>query len=212
MTIEMAASKITDYMNSLRLRFFLGMMVSVIPRPKLYSKHPWTLQMKNIFAMSLIGLLLILRPSLAIAGDEDIWGTYKLISSTDKYLDTGNIVNSFGEHPKGYITYGKEGRMMVLVTYDGRKTPQDRLKTSIEERDALYRSMFAYGGTYSYSGNRIEHHIDISASETQNGTTLIRYVTTDGDRLIYATEPFPTLNEETLGKMIVRTLIWEKVR
>ena len=101
--------------------------------------------------------------------------------------------------------------MMVLVTYDDRKKPQDRLKTSIEERDALYRSMFAYGGTYSFSGNRIEHHIDISANETQNGTTVIRTVTKDGGRLIYVTEPFPTRNEEAFGKMIVRTLIWEKV-
>lgn len=168
--------------------------------------------MKKILAIWIIGIFLMLMPSLSIAGDEEIWGTYKLISSTDKYLDTGKTVNSFGEHPKGYITYGKEGRMMVLVTYDDRKKPQDRLKTSVEDRDALYRSMFAYGGTYSYSGNRIEHHIDISASETQNGTTQIRYVTKDGDRLTYVTEPFPTRNEETLGTTIVRTLIWERVR
>ena len=72
----------------------------------------------------------MLTPSLSFAGDEEIWGTYKLISSTDKYLDTGDTVNSFGEHPKGYITYGKEGRMLVLITYDGRKKPQDALKTT----------------------------------------------------------------------------------
>lgn len=102
--------------------------------------------------------------------------------------------------------------MLVLVTYDGRRKPQDRLKTTIDERDGLFRTMFAYGGTYTYGSGRIEHHIDISASETQNGTTLVRYVTKDGDRLIYATEPFPTRNEGALGRLIVRTLIWEKVR
>ena len=168
--------------------------------------------MKQIFAICIIGIVLLLTPSLSFAGDEEIWGTFKLISSTKKYLDTGNTVNSFGEHPKGYITYGKEGRMLVLITYDGRIKPQDALKTTIEERDALYRSMVAYGGTYTYSGNRIEHHVDISRNESQVGTTLIRNVTRDGDRLTYVTEPFPDGSQETLGKMVVNTLIWEKVR
>ena len=168
--------------------------------------------MKKILGLSFTALLLMLTPSLSFAGDEEIWGTYKLISSTKKYIDTGDAVNSFGEHPKGYITYGKEGRMLVLITYDGRKKPQDALKTLIEERDALYRSMIAYGGTYTYSGNRIEHHVDISRNESQVGTTLIRNVTRDGDRLTYVTEPFPDGSQETLGKMVVNTLIWERLR
>jgi hypothetical protein len=168
--------------------------------------------MRKILTVFMIGCFLILTPSFTFAGDEEIWGTYKLISSTKKYLDGGNTVNSFGEHPKGYITYGKEGRMLVLITYDGRVKPQDAVKTTIEERDALYRSMIAYGGTYTYSGNRIEHHVDISRNESQVGTTLIRNVSRDGDRLTYVTEPFPDASQETLGKMIVNTLIWEKVR
>ena len=50
--------------------------------------------------------------------------------------------------------------MLVLITYDGRIKPPDVTKTTAEERDALYRSMVAYGGTYTYSGNRIEHHVE----------------------------------------------------
>ena len=102
--------------------------------------------------------------------------------------------------------------MLVLITYDGRPKPQDVLKTSIEERDALYRSMTAYGGTYTFSGNQVEHHVDISWDETRSGTTVTRSVTRDGDRLTYVTEPFPSRNQQSLGKMIVQTLIWEKVR
>ena len=158
----------------------------------------------------MIGCFLILTPSLSFAGDDEIWGTYKLISATNKFLDTGDVVSSYGEHPKGYITYGKEGRMLVLITYDGRIKPQDALKTTIEERDALYRSMMAYGGTYTYSGNQIEHHVDISWDETQVGTTVIRSVTRDGDRLTYVTEPFPDGNQETLGKMIVKPLFGKR--
>jgi len=102
--------------------------------------------------------------------------------------------------------------MLVFVTFDGRIKPPDVTKTTIEERDALYRSMFAYGGTYTFGGNQIEHHVDISWDETRSGTTVTRSVTRDGDRLTYVTEPFPSRNLQTLGKMIVQTLIWEKMR
>jgi hypothetical protein len=171
-------------------------------------------QMKKAFAFTIFGtaLTITLIASGAFAGDEEIWGTYKLIGATYKLLDTGDVVNSYGEHPKGYITYGKEGRMLVLITYDGRPKPQDVLKTSIEERDALYRSMTAYGGTYTFSGNQVEHHVDISWDETRSGTTVIRKVTREGDRLTYVTEPFRTRNQESFGKMVVQTLIWEKLR
>jgi hypothetical protein len=152
--------------------------------------------MKQIFAICIVGIFLLLTQSPSFAGDEEIWGTYELIR----------------ENPRGYITYGKEGRMLVLITYDGRIKPQDALKTTIEERDALYRSMIAYGGTYTYSGNRIEHHVDISRNESQVGTTLVRNVSRDGDRLTYVTEPFQDGSLETLGKMVVNTLIWERMR
>ena len=171
--------------------------------------------MKKNLAFTILGIALTMAlfTSDALAGDEEIWGTYKLISATNKLLDTGSVVNAYGgEHPKGYITYGKEGRMLVFVTYDGRPKPQDVLKTTIEERDALYRSMFAYGGTYTFSGNQIEHHVDISWDETRSGTTVIRKVTRDGDRLTYVTEPFRTRNQETFGKMVVQTLVWERMQ
>jgi hypothetical protein len=171
-------------------------------------------KMKNGLAFAILGIAMtiVLVTSDAFAGDEEIWGTYRLITATNKLIDTGSVVNSYGEHPKGYITYGREGRMLVLITYDGRPKPQDVLKTSIEERDALYRSMVAYGGTYTFSGNQVEHHVDISWDETRSGTTVIRKVTRDGDRLTYVTEPFPTRNPETFGKMVVQTLIWERVQ
>jgi hypothetical protein len=171
-------------------------------------------KMKNGFAFAILGIavMMVLVTSDAFAGDEEIWGTYRLITATNKILDTGDVVSAFGEHPKGYIIYGKDGRMLVLITYDGRIKPPDVTKTTIEERDALYRSMLAYGGTYTYGGDRIEHHVDISWDETRSGTTVVRHITRNGDRLTYVTEPTRSRNQETLGKMFVQTLIWEKVQ
>jgi hypothetical protein len=179
-------------------------------------RSPFSLENKMkrglVFVIVGIAMTIAIVTSDAFAGDEEIWGTYRLINATSKIIDTGDVVNAFGEHPKGYITYGKEGRMLVLITHDGRPKPQDVVKTSIEERDPLYRSMVAYGGTYTYSGNRIEHHVDISWDETRSGTTVIRGVTRDGGRLTYVTEPFRTRNPEIPGKMVVQTLVWEKVQ
>ena len=57
------------------------------------------------------------------AAEDELTGTYKLISSTRKILETGEVKNSYGEHPSGYIMYGTDGRFLVLITYDGRPKP-----------------------------------------------------------------------------------------
>ena len=69
--------------------------------------------------------------------------------------------------------------------------------------------MNAYGGTYELRGDSIEHHIDIAANESRVGSTEIRRVERDGDRLIYTTNPQPFSAD---GKLSVITLVWEKLR
>jgi len=69
--------------------------------------------------------------------------------------------------------------------------------------------MLAYGGTYKFDGKSMEHHIDISWNEWWTGTTVIRDVRKEGDKLIYTTRPAPFSGD---GKMSVTTLIYEKVK
>jgi len=40
-------------------------------------------------------------------------GTYKLIASTRKVLDTGEVSDRYGKQPSGYINYGSDGRMLA---------------------------------------------------------------------------------------------------
>jgi hypothetical protein len=63
----------------------------------------------------LLALAVAALPSVAIAADEELAGTYTLISSTRKILDTGQVLNTWGKDPKGFITYGKDGRILVLI-------------------------------------------------------------------------------------------------
>jgi hypothetical protein len=148
-------------------------------------------------------------PRLAIAADEELAGTYKLISSTRKILGTGEVSNTWGKNPKGFITYGKDGRMLVLIVSDDRPKPESVEKMNDQQRIDLFRSMTAYGGTYTFDGKRVQHHIDISGNEVWTGTTVVREIAKDGDKLVYSSPAAPFASD---GKMSEVTLVWEKVK
>jgi hypothetical protein len=142
------------------------------------------------------------------AADDEFYGTYKLISTTRTILDTGQEI-TFGGREHGFITYSKDGRMMVLSLRGDRPKPESIEKTTDQQRVDLYRTMTAYGGTYKFDGKTIEHHIDISWNEVWTGTTQVRDVKKDGNRLIYTTKPAPNPVD---GRMAVTRIVWEKVK
>ena len=156
----------------------------------------------------MLAFALSMLPFCAALADEELPGTYKLISSTRTILETGEVKDSYGKQPKGYVMYGKDGRMLVLITHDGRPLPS-RTDMTDKDRADQYRTLNAYGGTYTFHGDRIEHHIDIAVSESRVGSTEIREVKRDGNRLIYTTKPQPFSAD---GKMSVITLVWEKMK
>jgi len=165
---------------------------------------------KKVLWVVLAVMVSMMFPVIAVsAAEEDLAGTYRLVSSTRKILDTGEVLDTYGKHPTGYIMYGKDGRMLALIVRDDRPKPASIEKATPEQQAALFRSMIAYGGTYKFDGKSIEHHIDISWNELWTGTTVIRDIRKEGDKLIYTTRPAPFSGD---GKMSVTTLIWEKVK
>jgi len=147
--------------------------------------------------------------SAAWAEDQDFSGSYKLISATRKILATGRTEDTFGKSPKGLAMYGKDGHFLILITYDGRPKPESIAGMTDQQRADLHRTMTAYGGTYSFDGAKIEQHIDLSWNEVWAGTTNIRDVQRDGDRITYVTRPAPFASD---GQMSVVTLVWEKLK
>lgn len=135
-------------------------------------------------------------------------GTYRLVSSKRKILATGEIVDTYGKSPTGYIMYGADGRMLALIVFDNRVKPESIASISPDQRALLFGSMLAYGGTYELKGDRVEHHLDISWNEVWTGTTLVRYVKRDGDRLVLTTHPGPFSSD---GEMSEIMLVWEKL-
>jgi len=155
-----------------------------------------------------IGIITLCSPTLA--ADDEIYGTWKLVSNQAKILDTGEIIDIAGAVPSGYVMYGRDGRMMVLIVRGSGRPKPDSLATMTDQQRAdLFRSMVSYAGTYKFDGSIIEHHIDMSWNNIWTGTTQIRDVKKDGDKLVYTTRPGPLSID---GRMAVTTLVWEKVK
>jgi len=162
--------------------------------------------MTRVISVVLFILIFSVGP---IAAQEVLEGTWKLVSSTRTNTTTGATTDSFGPNPLGYITYGKDGRMMVLITRSDRPKPDSTDKMTDEQRSRLFSSMLAYSGTYKFDGETIEHHIDGSWNQVWTGTTQIRNVKKDRDRLIYTTQPDLSPIDGSMG---FATVVWEKIK
>jgi hypothetical protein len=153
---------------------------------------------------------LIVASVSAFAAEDEFYGTYQLVSASVKYLDTGEIVDDAnGKHPKGFAMYGKDGRYLLMITDDGRPKPESTAKMTDDERINLFRTMLAYGGTYTLDGNKIDHQVDICWDEVRCGTTVTRDISKDGDKLIYTTRPAPF---SANGRMSVVKVVWQKMK
>jgi hypothetical protein len=108
----------------------------------------------------------------------NIVGSWKLVSLFTKELATGKTTSPLGEHPKGYLIYTPEGRMMALLVHEKRSPPQVD-----EDRINLHKFMAAYSGRYTVEGAKVVHHVDVSWNESWTGTDQIRFLELQGDKL-----------------------------
>ncbi len=150
--------------------------------------------------------------SLATAGAADreqLRGTWKLVKEQRKILETGETIDlDSGSIARGYITYSSNGRMLVLIVRGMRPKPTSAEAMTEQQRADLFRTMVAYGGTYEFDGRTVKHHVDISWNEIWTGTTQVREVQKQGDKLIFTGQAAPYSGD---GRMSVVTLVWEKI-
>ena len=148
-------------------------------------------------------------PARASAADE-ILGTWKLLSYVGEDVASGVRTDVMGTHPSGYIEYGRDGRMMVIIAGTGRRKPAGSVATPAEAQ-ALLTSLLAYAGTYTLDtqAHTVTHHIDVSWDETRTGESHLRTYRFEGDRLTLTTQ---ASRDPATGKPSVRTVVWERVR
>ena len=160
-------------------------------------------------ATRLIGALIFLMPCGAwAAGSEELYGTWRLVSFVSQVVATGEKTDYFGKAPRGFLSYSRDGRMSALLVKDERPKPTDLAKVTNEERLELFKTMIAYGGTFSVAGNVVTHQVDISWNGNWTGTSQIRNFKLDGRKLYISTNPQPGITD---GRLVIGILEWEKV-
>jgi hypothetical protein len=154
----------------------------------------------------MIGALLAFLLSTAATAQCNLIGTYRLISARQTIVATGEV-KSLGNDPFGFLMYGADGRMMVLLGDAHRQAPApDALDDAAKAR--LFDTMGGYGGTYSFDGKKMVHHIDIATRPVLVGTDAVRYVEKCGDRLVLTTRAAPSPRD---GVVVTFEDVWEKL-
>lgn len=139
---------------------------------------------------------------------EALVGTWKLLSFTNTTAK-GDVKFLMGQKPTGFITYTADGRMSVVITAEARKplSVNDRISAPAEERAEAFATVIAYAGRYTFTGDKVTHHVEASWMPNQVGTDLVRSVKLDADRLTLRTAPMLQA-----GEQITTALVWERMK
>lgn len=156
---------------------------------------------------ALIAIYLMLFCALPALADErqQLVGVWKLQTYDVEFQDTGEHKAPFGADSNGYVIFTPEGRMMAILTAEGRKVPQ-----TDADRVAAFRSMVAYSGNYRLEEDRWITTVDITRNEAWMGTEQVRLYRLEGDTLIVTTPWRASALFD--GRVVQATLTWVKMR
>jgi hypothetical protein len=135
--------------------------------------------------------------------DEKIVGTWKLVSASSTTPNGDRNETPYGINPQGFLSYGEDGRVTVIISYGGRKPLS--VGAGKEEQAEAFKTFLAYAGRYTLSGDSITHHIEVSSIENYVNKDLNRSFRLENDQLILVTPP-ALVN----GKIQTVELIWER--
>jgi hypothetical protein len=159
----------------------------------------------------LVWFLIAVRPCFADDRAKIVGAWWKLVSFEAEIQETGELKPFFenSPNPRGYLILTPEGRMMAIVTGEGRKIPQTQ-----EDRSATWLTMLAYSGMYRFEGDKFITKVDVSWMEGWVGTEQVRFFKLEGDRLkiISAWGPNRTNPYLGVGRTVRGILTWEPAK
>lgn len=135
-------------------------------------------------------------------------GTWKLVSWESSDTE-GNISYPFGKEIIGYIMYGADGFMSVVIANKNRAkfVAKDFFAGTLTEKANAYETYLSYCGTYSVKDNEITHSSEINLYPNWSGVPQKRFFKFYDNRLELST--IPLLID---GKEQTQHLVWEKVK
>ena len=124
-----------------------------------------------------------------------LFGVWRLVSAKMTLLDSGEVTDLLGAASKGHAVFHPGGRMMVILTADGRAAPGEP-------------GMTAYTGRFRVEGSRLITSVDAAWVPAWEGTEQPRFFELDGDRLTLSSEP--NRNHPLPGVLKVVRVEWER--
>ena len=132
-------------------------------------------------------------------------GTWKLVSASSKNLNGERNETPYGPNPTGLLTYTEDGRVASVISYGGRK-PLPITGGTTQDQAEAFKTCLAYAGTYTLSGNKVTHHVEVSSIQNYVNRDLIRDVKFEGERIVLVTPP-TSVN----GKIQSIELTWQRL-
>lgn len=137
--------------------------------------------------------------------DDKLVGTWKLVSASSKTSNGERSESPYGLNPLGFLTYTADGRVTALISY-GERGVLSGSGGTLEEQAEAFKTFLAYAGTYTLTGDKVTHTIEISSIQNYVHRDLVRSVQFQGERIILITPP--TLVN---GKVQTVELIWQRL-
>jgi hypothetical protein len=139
--------------------------------------------------------------------NDNLVGTWKLVSASSTTSKGEPGEPPFGLNPVGFLTYTGDGRVSVLISHGGRKPLSGGGRALGQEEQAeAFRTFFAYAGRYTFSGDKVAHHLEISSIQNYVDRDLVRSVKFQGDQIILVAPPTPVN-----GKVQIVELTWQRL-
>jgi len=134
-------------------------------------------------------------------------GAWRLVYWENRAAD-GQVTYPMGNDPVGYVIYAADGRFSVTISRRGRTgfAASDLLAGTIQEKAQAVEGFVAYAGRYTFHGDRVTHHVELSLFPNWIGSDQERWVELAEDRLTLSASPLLLA-----GKQQVPRLVWERV-
>src|SRR5579859_6236801 len=154
-------------------------------------------------------LALFFSPTGNAQCKDSVVGTWKLVSVTAKTDKSGVNDAVLGQNPSGLLTYTADGRMMAIISDDGRKplSVADRVAAPAEERAQAYSTFMAYAGRYTFTCDKVVHHVEVASLQNWVNIDQVRIAALQGDRLTVRNTPMLRA-----GVMVTIESVWERLK
>lgn len=131
-------------------------------------------------------------------------GSWRLLSASATFTDTGERVDTFGAEPSGRVVITAGGRIMFLIMRSDRRSP-----ATDADRAALFDGMISYTGRIRLAApGQFITAVDVSLIPSEVGGEKRRLFAIEGDRL---TIRLPEgISRFGRGRTSVSELVWER--